>query len=207
MMKQFFTVAAALVTFASVSPGQDEQDPQSVIKEVISAVGGPEKLLRTFRMKERYHMGAEPTLPAGKSPSVRESILDAPGYWWIDKKDRTGEPAKFDVWAWTLVALTEAKSKITVVPDVVESGKPVMGLRISESITPPLELYFDRETKLLVRMDWRSDIYRFSEWREHDGVKFAAKTIIFNKETGKPWFHHEITELERLKELPADLPR
>ena len=164
-------------------------------------------MLRKFRMKERFHGGSEPTPPAGESPQVRESILDAPGYWWVGKQDRTDEPAKFDVWAWTLVALTDAKSKIAVVPDVVEHERPVMGLRISESITPPLELYFDKETKLLVRMDWRSDIYRFSEWREHDGAKYAAKTILFKKATGKPWFYHEITEMERLKELPADLPR
>lgn len=206
-MKPIFAVAVALVAFANVSRGQGTPDPRPIVEDVISAVGGPEKLLRNFRMKERYHMGAEPTPPAGKSPGVRESFLDAPGYWWINKKDRTDEPAKFDVWAWTLVALTDAKSKITVVPDVIEHEKPVMGLRISESITPPLELYFDKETKLLVRMDWRSDIYRFSEWREHDGVKYAAKTIMFRKATGKPWFYHEITELERLKELPADLPR
>ena len=206
-MKHLFTVAAALVAFGNVSRSQDAPDPRPVIKEVINAAGGPEKLLRYFRMKERYHMGAEPTPPAGKPPGVRESILDAPGYWWINKKDRTGEPAKFDVWAWTLVALSDPKSNITVVPDVVENERPVMGLRISEAITPPLELYFDKETKLLVRMDWRSDIYRFSEWREHDGVKYAARTIMFKKTTGKPWFYHEITELERLKELPAGLPR
>ena len=205
-MKHFLAFAVTLAVFANASRSQDAQDPQPIIKDAIAAVGGPEKLLRNFRMKERYHAGAEPTAPGG-TPGVRESILDAPGYWWVGKKDRTDEPAKFDVWAWTLVALTDAKSKITIVPDVVENEKPAMGLRISESITPPLELYFDKTTKLLVRMDWRSDIYRFSEWREHDGVKYSAKTILFKKATGKPWFYHEITELERLKELPADLPR
>ena len=205
-MKHFLAFAVALAAFINSSPSQDAQDPQPIVKEVIAAVGGPEKLLRNFRMKEQYHSGADPMPPGGK-PGVRESILDAPGYWWVGKKDRTDEPAKFDVWAWTLVALTDAKSKITIVPDVVENEKPAMGLRISESLTPPLELYFDKTTKLLVRMDWRSDIYRFSEWREHDGVKYSAKTILFKKATGKPWFYHEITELERLKELPADLPR
>ena len=133
--------------------------------------------------------------------------MESPGYWWLSKKDRTDEPAKFALWAWTLVPLLDAKSKITVVPDVIDNEKAVIGLRISETITPPLELYFDKTTKLLVRIDWRSDIYRFSEWKEHDGVKYPAKSILFKKSTGKPWFYHEITELERLKAVPADLPR
>lgn len=197
----------ALLTFSAAGRGQEAPDPQPLIREVIAAVGGPDNLLRQFRMKERFHMGEEPTPPDGKKPGTRESFLEAPLYWWIGKKDRTDEPAKFDVWAWTLVALTDPKSKVTVVPDITENDKSLTGLRVEESITPPLELYFDKQSKLLVRMDWRNDIYRFSDWREHGGVKYAAKTIMYRKTTGKPWFYHEITELERLKELPADLPR
>ena len=203
-MKTRFVLPFLLVVLTAAGRGEEAVDPQPLIKEVVAAVGGPDKLLRHFRMKEKYHFGSEPET---KSPSSRESILDAPGYWWVGKKDRTDEPAKFDVWAWTLCALTDPKSKIGAAPEVSEDGKPAVGLRISESITPPLELYFDKETKLLVRMDWRNDIYRFSDWREHDGVKYAAKTIIFRKTTGKPWFYHEITEIERLKEVPAELPR
>ena len=206
-MKLHTLIPLALLTFAALAHAQEAADPKPIIKDVITAVGGPDKLLRQFRMKETYHMGSEPTPPEGKKPGTRESFVEAPVYWWIGKKDRTGEPAKFDVWAWTLVALTDPKSKVTVVPDVTESGKPLTGLRISESITPPLELYFDKQSKLLVRMDWRNDIYRFSDWREQDGVKYAAKTIMYSKSTGNAWFYHEITEIERLKELPADLPR
>lgn len=203
----FFFFLFTLHAGASANFAQDAADPQALVQEVIKAVGGADKLLRNFRMKERFHAGSEPTPPEGKSASTRESILDAPSYWWIGKKERAGEPAKFDVWAWTLVALTDPKSKVSVLPDVVENNKPTFGLQIGESISPPLDMYFDKQTKLLVRMDWRSDIYRFSDWREHDGVKYAAKTILFKKATGKPWFYHEITELERLKELPANLPR
>ncbi len=92
-------------------------------------------------------------------------------------------------------------------PEIVEDGKTCLGLQISESIDPPMDMFFDKQTKLLVRMDWRSDIYRFNEWCEHDGVRYASKTIMFRRATGKPWFYHKITELERLKELPSELPR
>jgi hypothetical protein len=207
-MKPFLNLLSiGLAGLALVCHGQEAAQPQPIIDEVIAAVGGSDKLLRNFRMKEVFHAGSEPTPPAGKSSSKRESILDAPGYWWIGKKERSGEPAKFDVWAWTLVALIDSKSKVTLVPEIVENERPCLGLQISESIDPPMQMYFDKQTKLLVRMDWRDDIYRFSEWREHDGVKYASKTIMFRKKTDKPWFYHEITELERLKEIPSELPR
>jgi hypothetical protein len=31
--------------------------------------------------------------------------------------------------------------------------------------------------------------------------------VIFKKAGGKPWFFHEVTAVERLKELPANLKR
>lgn len=199
-----------LLALLSPSRGQDAPppaDPRPLVTKAVAAVGGEDKLLKLFRMKERFHFGAEPTPPAGKQPSTRESVLEAPAYWWLNKKDRTDEPAKFDVWGWTLGAITDAKSKIEVVPDVVDEGKPAFGLRVSETVKPPMELYFDKKDHLLVRLDWRSDIYRFSDWKEHDGVKYPSKCIILKKSTGKPWFFHEITELERLKELPAGIER
>jgi hypothetical protein len=64
-------------------------------------------------------------------------------------------------------------------------------------VNPPMILYFDRQTHLLKRVDWRNDFYRFSDWRQLDGLKYAAKTSIFKISTGKAWFHHEITSLER----------
>ncbi len=196
---------AALLT-AAAQPAATPVDPQPLVVKVIEAAGGADKLLRLFRMKERYHFGALPEPASGKS-STRDSVLEAPAYWWVGKKDRTDEPAKFDVWAWTLVALTDDRSKIEVVPDVTEDGRSVFGLRVSGTIDPPLELYFDRERLQLVRTDWRSDIYRFTEWKEHDGAKYPAQTIIYKKVGGKPWFYHEITEIERLRELPVGLSR
>ncbi len=135
------------------------------------------------------------------------SILEMPGWWWINKKERADEPAKFDVWAWTLGMLVDEKSKVEVVPDITDEGRAAFGLRVSGTVDPPMDLYFDKETSLLLRIDWRSDFYRFSEWQEHDGVKYASKTVIFKKAGGKPWFFHEVTEVERLKALPEGVTR
>ena len=202
LLTSFFLAVSG---FSETTP--PSADTKALIDKAVTAVGGAEKLLKLFSIKEQFHFGANPMPDEGKKSTLRSSVLEAPKYWWVGKKDRTGEPAKFDVWGWTLGAITDAGSKVETVPDVSEDGKAAFGLRVSESIKPAMELYFDKETSLLIRMDWSSDIYRFTNYKEHDGVKYPSKCIIFKKATGKPWFYHEITELERLKELPAGLVR
>lgn len=182
-------------------------DPKPLIDKAITAVGGKDKLLTLFRVKEMFHFGDKPEPAEGKKRSTRESVIEPPKSWWIGTKERAEEPAKYDVWAWTLGVLTDAQSKVEVIPDMTDEGKAAYGLRVSGTVTPAMDLYFDKETSLLCRLDWRGDFYRFSEWKEHDGVKYASRTIIFKKAGGKPWFYHEVTGLERLKELPANLKR
>ena len=117
------------------------------------------------------------------------------------------EPAIFLVWAWTLTILTDPASKLEVLPEVVEAEKAAIGLRVSGTVDPPMDIYFDKSESRVVRIDWRSDIYRFSDWKEHDGVKYPAKCVGFKKSSGKPWFYSDIIELERLKELPEGFKR
>ena len=57
--------------------GRQLAQPLKVSRD--AAVGGPDKLLRYFRMKERYHSGPDATPPEGKTSSTRESFLD--GSW------------------------------------------------------------------------------------------------------------------------------
>jgi len=56
-------------------------------------------------------------------------------------------------------------------------------------------------------VDWRNDIFRFSEPKEYDGFKYASKCVLYKRDSGKPWFFHEIVSLERLKELPEGLKK
>lgn len=107
--------------------------------------------------------------------------------------------------AWSLDLLVDEKSIFGIIPDLTDEGKALVGLRVSGSVTPAMDFYFDKETSLLHRLDWRGDFYRFSDWKEHDGFKYASKTIIFKVKDGKPWFFHEVTELERLANLPEGL--
>ena len=186
--------------------GAADPDPKDVVKKAVAAVGGEDKLLKLFRIKERLNVSSDPD----KKGNERVSVLEPPKYWWVGKRERVKEekePATFLVWAWTLGALTDAKSKLAAVPELKDGDKALVGVRVSGTIDPPMELYFDKETHKLVRIDWRADIHRFSEWKEHDGAKYPSKFVGYKKATGKPWYFTEILELERLKELLAGLKR
>lgn len=180
-------------------------DPTPLVEKALAAVGGKDKLLKNFRIKEVFHFGSTPEPVEGKKRSTRESILSQPDKWWINKKERGVEPAKADVRAWSLDLLVDEKSKMEVIPDLTDEGKACFGLQVSGSVDPAMKLYFDKETALLHRLDWRGDFYRFTDWKEHDGLKFASKTIIFKLKDNKPWFFHEVTEIERLAQLPEGL--
>lgn len=197
-------VLTVLISFPAFA---EEADPKLVINKVVTAVGGEDKLLKIFRIGEIFHFGDQPEPPAGKNRSTRESVLEMPDGWWLKGAERGDEPAKYDVWAWTLGILLDPASKVEVAADFTDEGVDCFGLKVSGSITPAMTLYFDKQTSLLKRIDWRSDYYRFSDWKEHDGVKYASKTVLFKIKDDKPWFFHEITAIERLATLPEGLVR
>ncbi len=204
MFRSFSFVLAASLLFAANSSAQD--DSQALVEIVITAGGGEEKLLKLFRFKEQLNVSSDET----KKGFERNSVCEPPNHWWVGKKDRVKEekePATFLVWAWTLRALTDPNTKIEALEGVVENDAKTLGLRLSGSITPAMDLHFSAANHRLARIDWRSDIHRFSDWREHDGAHYPAKCIGYKKVTGKPWYFSEIKELERLSELPAGLER
>lgn len=196
----------AIVLFALSPALAADPAPKDVVAAAIKAAGGEEKLLKLFRFKETLNVSSDPA----KKGTVRVSVCEPPTYWWVGKKERVKEekePATFLVWAWTLGMLTDAKSKLEAIPGAAEDDKPTVGVRVSGTVTPAMDLHFDKETHRLVRIDWRADIHRFSDWKETDGAKYPAKCVGYKKATNKPWYFTEISEVERLKELPDGLKR
>lgn len=206
MNPRLFQTLTLLLILASSLAAQTP-DPAPVVEKALAAVGGRDKLLKIFRIEEVFHFGSTPEPEAGKKRSTRTSVIEQPALWWIGKKERADEPAKHDVRAWSLDLLIDPASKIEGIPDLVDEGRDCSGLQASGSVTPPMKFYFDKQTHLLQRLDWRGDFYRFSDWREHDGLRYAAKTVIFKLAGGKPWFFHDITALQRLSELPPGLSK
>lgn len=183
-----------------------EPVPDQVVRDTVRAVGGEEKLLKLFRLKELLAVTADPD----KQGSPRVSVLEPPGHWWLGTKDRVvqdKEPATYLVWAWTLGALVDPKSQLETLPDVQVEDRPAYGIRISGTINPPMDCYFDRQTKRLASIEWRGDRHVFSDWRQIDGTWYPARCIGYKLKTGNRWYHTEIVELERLSELPAGLSR
>lgn len=182
---------------------QESTAASELVQHAVKAAGGEEKLLKLFRMKEQFNSGATLTTPG----TPRTSVVEPPKSWWIGAKERGAEPAKITTWAWTLGALTDPESKVETIADVTEKEMPLAGLQITGTVDPPLDMYFDKKTFELVRVDWRNDIYRFSDWKEYDGTKYPSKCVMYRRKSGEPWFFHEIVEIERLQELPEGLKR
>jgi hypothetical protein len=183
-----------------------EPPSRDLVQATIEAAGGEAKLLKLFRIKERLAVSSDENAKG----SERISVLEPPDHWWLGKNDRVKndkEPATFLVWGWTLGALVDEKSKLESLDEITINDKPAYGIRVSETITPPMDLYFDKETKRLTQIRWRSDRHDFSDWKQADGAWYASKCVGYKLATGKRWYHTEILELERLKELPAGLER
>jgi hypothetical protein len=185
---------------AAASPASPEK---TLVDKAIAAAGGDDKLLTLFRMEERYSSGEE-FVPPG---TARVSVVEPPKSWWIGTKERGTEPAKITTWAWTLGVLKDPQSKLELLPEMTDNEKSLTGLRITGSVDPAIDMFFDKETHELARVDWRNDIYRFSDWKDFDGTRYPAKCAMFRRNSGKPWFFHEIVSIERLKELPEGLQR
>jgi len=184
----------------------DDASMKKLVEQVVTAGGGEARLLKLFRMKERLAVSSDPSVKGNE----RVSVLEPPKHWWLGKNDRVKnekEPATFLVWGWTLNALVDEKSNLQSLDEIKINDKPAFGIRVSETITPPMDLYFDQEAKRLARIQWRTDRHEFSDWKEADGAWYASKCVGYKLATGKQWYQTEILELERLKELPAGLTR
>lgn len=175
-----------------------------LVDQAVAAIGGQEKLLKLFRIKEILSSGPD------TNGNERQSVIEPPNYWWLGTQLRgtgSGEAERFLAWAWTLGALVDPKSKLEVIPDIAHEGKPAVGIRISETITPPMDCYFDRETMRLARILWRDDRHEFSDWKTVDGFSYPTQCVGYKIKSGKPWYKSELLELERLDELPPELQR
>ncbi|MCA8985520.1 MAG: hypothetical protein KDA76_17490 [Planctomycetaceae bacterium] len=198
-------IVTAVVVF-SLSAVAAAQNTIPLIEQAVNAAGGQDNLLHRFTIQERLNVSKDLEKPG----NPRESVFDGHEDWWYRSgkgawKKKKDEPATKLVWAWTLEALTDSETKIEAIADIEVDGKSLAGLRLSQSITPAMDVYFDRETSRLMRIDWRSDIHRFSEWKQQDNIWYPARCVGFKKSTGKPWYVSEIVELHRIDSLPEGL--
>jgi len=177
-----------------------------LIVRATTAAGGEANLLRWFSFKDRVLLGDKDTGFGAK----RESVMDAPHHWWLKTptghSERKGEPATLLVWAWTLRAITDPAASVDVINDLKDGDTELWGLRVSGAVTPVMDLYFSKQSNLLARIDWRSDIHRFSDWKTlPSGTKYPARVVGHKKADNRIWYFDEVLEVTPVQELPEKL--
>lgn len=191
-------------------------DAKARVGQVVAAAGGEDKLLQIFRFRERVLITATPAAPVTENEKGnRTSVIELPSNWWLGKNKRAPETAHILTWAWSLRILTDPKSRVENIADTTIAGQSVIGLRVTESIKDPLELFFDSATQRLVCIDYLDSRHTFSEWKQTaDGFHYPAHVVghkFTNRMTktlsDKQWYQTDILELTPLKELPAELAK
>lgn len=179
-------------------------DPAALAKHIVASHGGAEKLLRILSFEETYVLGT-----SGK-PTDRKSVLQPPLLWFVGKTERVSQENKGaicqDVWMWTLGPLVDARSKLESIPAATIDGKDAKGLKVSGSVEPAMEVFFDTSTSDLLKIAWKGEQFLFSAPVDIDGTRVPSKCTLIGK-TGNLRVTTELKKIDRLAALPEGLSK
>ncbi len=180
------------------------QDAAALAQKIVASHGGPSALLHTFTFTEIYRI-------AGREKSVeRTSTLQPPHLWYVGKTERVSEENKggvcHDVWMWTLAPLIDPATKLEFLPDTTVDGKSAHGLKVSGSIKPAMNVFFDAATDDLLKIEWKGEQFFFSAPMLVDGTRVPSQCVLLGK-NGKERMRTELKKIERLAALPSALPK
>lgn len=213
MLKHLFPTVLLMLSLVPVANAEDA-DAKKLIEQVVASAGGEEKLLKVFKFRERVLITSTPAAAVtADEKGNRTSVVQVAGDWWLGTKARDKDKVRVLAWAWSLRILLDPKSKVETITDTAINGKPVIGLRVTESIKEPIELYFDKDQKQLVAIDYTDTRHVFSEWKKTDsGLSYPTHVVGYrftNRATRatneKQWYQTDILELTPLQEVPAEL--
>ncbi len=115
--------------------------------------------------------------------------------------------------ALSLLPLRDAATKLVPMGEVQVNGRPAVGLKATANDRPEVNVYFDKETLLLARVDLQvkdtmgaaevTHEFLFSEPKEMNGLKHATK-IVLNRD-GKKLMEVELTEVKADDKLDTNL--
>jgi hypothetical protein len=209
-------VFSSLILFIVAVPlvAADKSDAKSRVEQVVKAVGGEDHLLNLFRYRERVLVTATPAPPVtADEKGNRTSVVEIAGDIWLGTTKRDKDKVRVLCWAWSLRILLDPKSKVESIADTTIAEKPVFGLRVTESISNPIDLYFDKKTQRLVAIDYTDTRHLFSQWKTTEGDHHYPSHVVGYRFTDRDarltnanqWYQTDILELTPLEELPPEL--
>lgn len=208
-------VCLTATVFFSRNLAADEPAAALRVQQVVKASGGEERLLKLFRFSERVLITSTVTPLKPEDKSNRTSTVEVGNRWWVGTAPRDKDKVRVLCWAWSLRILLDPKAKIANLDEIRVGDRPAFGLRVTEAVKEPIDLYFDKETQRLVAIDYTDTRHVFSEWKKTDaghsypshvtGFRFADKAAKTLAE--KQWYQTDILELTPLTEVPAELAK
>jgi hypothetical protein len=139
---------------------------------------------------------------------------------WVKVNDDTEEQDEDDLaeareeayaeWVATLMPLKDKKFRLAPLGEVAVAGRPALGIKVSSKGHHDVDLYFDRETSLLVKTQTRikdddsqevTEETFLSDYKEVQDVKQAMKIVV--KRDGKPYLEIEVPECQLAERLDA----
>lgn len=106
-----------------------------------------------------------------------------------------------------LIVTQERDLKLSVVGGAKVHERAAVGVRLERKNATDVNLYFDMETHLLVKAEWRGknldgtgvgEEQFFSDYKEADGIKYPTRVVMH--QDGKETLTKELTEYELLKD-------
>lgn len=227
-------VAGLVLGAPGVTRGDDRTDAEAIVAKAIRAAGGEEKLARyhaeTWKERatyfgtnttERY----EATYTAQWPDKLRVDIRDftmvlTRDNGWIRTKGKTRDMTEpeltehregtYDLWVMSLLPLRDRAFQLAMLGETNVSDRPALGVRVHRAGHFDVDLYFDKDTGLLVRTDTRFKEARtgkeiHQEWissgyRDEDrsGIKTPTKACI--KRDGKRFVESDL-ETKHVEQL------
>jgi len=112
-------------------------------------------------------------------------------------------------WVESLVPLTGKGLTLAKIGEVEVDKRPALGVKVSGKGRRDVDLYFDKETGLLVKAESRvkdegsgqevTQETLYGDYKDVQGVKYAMKITV--KRDGKPYVEGEVTDVEVAEKL------
>jgi hypothetical protein len=114
-------------------------------------------------------------------------------------------------WVATLVPLKDKKFTLSTLGEVMIEKRPALGVKVSCKGRRDIDLYFDKETHLLVKVETQvmdegsgKELLEetfYTDYKEVQGTKQAMKFTV--KREGKPFLEAEVSDHELAEKLDA----